>query len=368
MVEPHRPLRICFVSLRAYPLFNPECKEVFGGAEVDLYLLAVELAKDPDYEISFIVGDFGQLDGKCREGVKLYKSINVDKNMILQGRRLWSALKRADADIIMSESCSLNSFLQALFCQRFDRRFILRTSSSQECDGTYLCRHRLRAPFVTWAFQRAKPLITQNLSDAADLKRTLGLDSLVIANGTRLPQLEGSPRDVILWVARSAPSKQPEVFIEMARTVPEESFLMICPRAVEDKNYNELKRKADSVANLTFIEGVSYHQIGAYFQRAKAFVCTSLSEGFPNTYIQACQYSAPILTLQVNPDNFLNRYRCGLCAEGDCEKMPELLRQLISPETRAEMGVNARRYAEECHDINKIIQRYKTLFTASQEI
>ncbi len=362
MAESCSPLRICFISLRAYPLFNPECKEVFGGAEVDLYLLATELAKDADYQVSFVVGDFGQPDEEQREGVMLYKSIDVGKNMILQGRRLWKALRRADADIYMGEATSLNTFMQARFCRHYGRRFVFRTSHTHDCDGTYFRQHRLRGPFVAWALHQARPLLTQNYSDAADLKRTLGLDSLVIANGTRLPEKINTPRDKVLWVARSAAIKQPEVFINLAQAVPEESFLMICPRAVEDNAYEPLRRRAQSVPNLEFIEGVPYHDIGAYFQRAKAFVCTSLGEGFPNTYIQACQYGVPLLTLQVNPDGFLDRYHCGFCASGDRDKLPELLRQLLTPEISAAVSTNARRYAEDHHDIRRIVVSYKQIF------
>jgi hypothetical protein len=43
--EADQPIRICFIILRAYPIFNPDVKDVIGGAEVDLYLLATELAK-----------------------------------------------------------------------------------------------------------------------------------------------------------------------------------------------------------------------------------------------------------------------------------------------------------------------------------
>ena len=49
-----KPVKICFVVLKAYPLFNPDVKSNFGGAEVDSYLLATELAKDKNFEVSFI--------------------------------------------------------------------------------------------------------------------------------------------------------------------------------------------------------------------------------------------------------------------------------------------------------------------------
>ena len=49
------PLRVCFVNFFAYPLFNPAAGTSFGGAELQLYTLATELARDPGFAVSFLV-------------------------------------------------------------------------------------------------------------------------------------------------------------------------------------------------------------------------------------------------------------------------------------------------------------------------
>lgn len=49
-----KKIRVCFVAPKTYPIFNPATGNYFGGAEVDLYYLATELAKDNNFEISFI--------------------------------------------------------------------------------------------------------------------------------------------------------------------------------------------------------------------------------------------------------------------------------------------------------------------------
>ena len=101
---PDKSIRICFVSLKAYPLFNPSVETIFGGAEVDLYLLAAELAKDKNFEVSFVVGDYRQDPVEIRENVTLIKSVNVSKNLFLGSPKIWSALKKANADIYMGEA------------------------------------------------------------------------------------------------------------------------------------------------------------------------------------------------------------------------------------------------------------------------
>jgi glycosyltransferase involved in cell wall biosynthesis len=91
------------------------------------------------------------------------------------------------------------------------------------------------------------------------------------------------------------------------------------------------------------------------------------AEGFPNTYIQACKCATPILSLAVNPDNFLSKFKCGLCADGRMTEFEEDFNILLEPETNRRFGQNSRRYAEETHDIKKIIEIYKDLSSAHLE-
>jgi len=57
----------------AYPLYNPSCSGVFGGAEVYLYFLSRELAKKDGYRVKFFVGDYGQPDVEVIDRVTLVK-------------------------------------------------------------------------------------------------------------------------------------------------------------------------------------------------------------------------------------------------------------------------------------------------------
>jgi glycosyltransferase involved in cell wall biosynthesis len=137
---------------------------------------------------------------------------------------------------------------------------------------------------------------------------------------------------------------------------------MICRRATGDQKYGELVDRAKKVKNLQFLKRVHFDEMEDNFQRAKLFVCTSKGEGFPNTYVEACKHSTPILSLSVNPDNFLNRFNCGICAGDDWNKFSSQLGVLLDPKKRDEYGKNARRYAEQNHDITKIVEKYKEVF------
>jgi len=329
---------------------------------MDLYLLATELAKDKYFAVSFITADYGQAGTETFAGVRVIKSLDFKRNPLTCAIKVWRAMHIADAQIYFQEVASWGTFLVALFCTLHKRIFVYRTASQSECDGTYLRRHYFAGKAFRWSLRKAAQVMVQNETDQKDLKQTAGICSQVMACGHQLPILSDRKRDIILWVGRSAKIKRPELFIELAEQTPNERFTMICQRATGDRNYEELVGQAKKVKNLEFIKRVEFDEIENYFARAKFFVCTSKGEGFPNTYIEACKNGTPILSLNVNPDNFLNRFNCGICTDDDWERFVRQLRTMLESEKLREYGRNARKYAEQRHDIKNIINRYKELF------
>jgi glycosyltransferase involved in cell wall biosynthesis len=361
-ILPNNPIRVCFIILKSYPLFNPNVESRFGGAELDLYLLATELAKDKNFNISFVVGDYGQKPIEVHEGVTVFKSVNIDKNLFLGSWRIWRALRRANAHICVGKAFSLSMVLQAFFCKVNKRKYVYRTASAQECNGEYIRQHPLRGRAVIWAIRSAQKVLVQNDDDAKKLLETVNIHSEVIRNGHRLAPSSERPRNTILWTGRSALVKKPHRFLDLARQVPNRHFTMICQRSGGDERYDDLVEQAKQLDNLQFIPRVPFHDIDNYFQRAKVFVNTSDSEGFPNTFIQACSSATPILSLNVNPDTFLDKYNCGLSCDGDWQKFLDGLDFMLAEDRYMQLGQNARKYAEENHDIIKIAEQYKNCF------
>ncbi len=357
-----QPIRVCFIMLKAYPLFNQEIESLFGGAEVDFYNLSTELAKDPNYRVSFITADYGQKPIEVREGVTIIKSLDFNGNLAMPSLRLWRALRAADAQIYVRELCSAVTMGVALFCKCYGRKFVYRTASTVECDGTYLRENYLRGKAFVWSLRHADAVLTQNETDANNLSVITGAPVQVIRNAHRVHPIQQQPHDKVLWVGRSATVKRPELFLELAKLLPQIQFTMICQRADNERQYNKLVNKAKQIENLKFIPRVPFHKIHEYFQRAKVFVNTSDYEGFPNTFIQACNSATAILSLNVNPDNFLDKHNCGISCNGDWPLLVDSLRSLLEEDRCLKMGINGKKYVEEYHDVTKIIKKYKELF------
>jgi glycosyltransferase involved in cell wall biosynthesis len=219
----------------------------------------------------------------------------------------------------------------------------------------------------SWSLKKAKQVIVQNEIDKENLQRLMDVASIVIRNGQRLVKLGNRKRDTVLWVGRSSHLKRPELFITLAQSTPDEKFTMVCQEATGDENYEQLRAKAKDVDNLQFIEAVPFEQINDYFQQAKVFVNTSESEGFPNTFVQACNCATPILSLKVNPDDFINKHNCGISCDGDRRRMTDALKVMLTENYHIKLAESTRKYAEDHHDIKKIVETYKSLFSKLQK-
>jgi glycosyltransferase involved in cell wall biosynthesis len=356
------PIQVCFVAPKAYPLLNPACAATFGGAEVDLYLLGIQLAKDPAFQVSFVTADFGQAPQETRENVTVFKSLTFRENALWGAWKIWRAMKKANADIYFLEAASPGVPLAALFCLWNKKHLVYRTASVRECNGGWVREQGILGKSYVWGLRKAGAVITQNTKDQRNLLDTFNISSVVISNGLPILPVDHAAKDYILWAGRSEAVKGPLRFIELAKQSPQERFVMICPPATGDNNYENLKREAITVQNLTFSGKVPFGEIGGHFQKAKVLVNTSDSEGFPNTFVQAAAAGTAILSYAVNPDEFLTRYNCGLCCLADMEKLRQGLTFLLENNRYLEIGQNGRRYAEQTHDITKIIEQYKTIF------
>jgi glycosyltransferase involved in cell wall biosynthesis len=361
--NPRRPIKVCYIAPKAYPVFNPRVGNYFGGANVDLYYLSTEMAKDRDFESSFIVADYGQPDGVVIEGVKLVKALDFNKGPVSGMARTWQALKRADADIYMMKCASMGVPLVTMFCKLHHRIFVYRLASLFESDGTYARQNPVVGRLFNWSLRQAAVVFAQNAIDAENLSKTINISSRVIPNGHRLSLIKGQKRDTILWVGRDVRVKNPDRFLELAKAVPNEHFTIVCQTLNNDRHYKDLIEQAETIPNLQFVRHVPFDKINDYFQRAKVLVNTSDSEGFPNTFIQACNCGAAILSFNVNPDGFLDTHKCGLCCNGDAARLTYNMRFLLDGDRYVEFGAEARRYSETHHDITKIAGEYKSIFT-----
>ena len=90
--------------------------------------------------------------------------------------------------------------------------------------------------------------------------------------------------------------------------------------------------------------------IGAYLDKADAFVLSSFSEGMPNAILEAMAHAKPIVVTAIDGNNELvNEAQCGfLCEKQDEHDMAAYMIKVMemSPGEREQYGLNGRKYIE----------------------
>ena len=154
----------------------------------------------------------------------------------------------------------------------------------------------------------------------------------------------------LLWIGRCQRIKRPHLFLDLAEHLPESPCTMICSR--EDVPlWEEVSRRAATLANVTFLERVPYHGIQLYYDRSKLLVSTSEAEGVPNVMIQAAQGGCGIVALEGDPDGMIGRFSAGFSAGGDFGNLLEGVRRLLGdPDACRAAGVGAERILSEWLD------------------
>jgi len=367
------PIRVCFVLLRAYAVFRPEMKARFGGAEVQVYLLARELAKDPAFDVTVVSRDFGQPEEEWIEGVRQRK--------ISQGRPfvrglgaigkmrsaagLLSTLKSVDADIYVQRCAAVETGLVAHACRRAAKPFLHCVACDPDVDGRF---EKETAFWIRTAYRyglrNASQIVCQNAYQLQALAERFGKKGLSIPSACEATQRAAAHgRDSILWVSRAIPRKRPELLLELAAALPNEHFVAVLPSGPDKSLQQDILQRSKTLANIEVLSHVPYRDIASLFARAKIFVCTSEYEGFPNTYLQAMQHAVPIASMCVDPNGVLSREGAGATGAGDFQKFQaHVVRFLTDGDAHATAARAGLGYVRRNHDVAAVAERYKALF------
>lgn len=370
-----RPLKICLISLYAYKLFRPHDEKVppFAGSEVQQFQLGRALAQYSPHEVSFMVGDFYASQPRMellkmgKKKVELYKTVRCGRRIwgwdsLVDCFKLYRAMKKINADVYVLRGGGALTGTMAFLAKRvFNKRFIYSSAHDRDSNGEFFKTHSSPINFLfRYGLRHADFIVCQHGGQQEAFLQNLGLNAVVIRSMYPLPDSipPRSKRRTILWVSRLVDWKQPDVFVELARRFPHESFVMVTQSASAG-----FLARHHNIKNLSLVEAANFESMDEYFQRAKVFVNTSISEGFPNTFVQAAKNGTPILSLNVDPDSMLKLHRMGACAKGNFDQLVEELRTLLStPNGWEECSNHAHRYAKQHHSIQKNLARYLKLF------
>jgi len=340
-----------------------------GGAEVEQVSLGKELSS-LGQNVCFITYYYGHKQTENIHGisvVKAYSRAEVRKsNSFSKIKSIWHCLKKVNADIYFHEAGAIG-FLP-IFSDIRRKKFVHRIASDAVVLSKSLSgRHSFSENLITaFEIKKADAVIAQSEFQKRLLENRFKVESVVIKNGMPITQnpCEKSVPPVVLWVGSITKVKNPTLFVQLAKSLPNFHFEMVGGRTDDSELYENVTKAGEKLTNFKFHGFVPYPEINDYFKRASIFVNTSKIEGFPNTFIQAWAHFCPIVSLHADPDGIIQNEHIGFHS-GTFKKLILDVTTLLEDENlRKTMGRDGRNYVEEKHDIRKIVKQYIKTFNA----
>jgi glycosyltransferase involved in cell wall biosynthesis len=282
----------------------------------------------------------------------------------------WASLfERLGADVYMTRCAGGDVALMQRACRQLRRKFVYMVASEMDVSGTYARSSGRDGILFERGLRQADLVICQHDGQARLIKTIYRKQGRVMRSVCPMSVRAGRrhvDRRTVLWVARLEPLKQPELILELARRLPEETFVMVAPLAHRYRDYaTQIFEEARSLANLRLVPGLPFEDTAALFEDAKVLIHTSRLEGFPNTFLQAAACGTPIVSWSVNPEGMLERYGVGWCAQQNDGAFEAFVRRLCTtPALREAMGERGRQYVGRFHDPATVASEYRHLFQA----
>ena len=303
-------------------LFNNK-KSTFGGATVQLYNYALEMAKYHD--VYCLVGETEISDNERFNSLNILFTFSKNDGYLKRIVKFHKTLRSIGPDVVIQRGLTRISTFLALYCIIFKISYVFMFAHDREARGRFQRSNRFNQLYpllLCWA----RYLVVQNDFQQGSIPGIFKKKTFKIPSGYEIEKDFSFEKKGVLWVSRLEPWKRPELCIELAMKNPDIPFTMIAPIDPNDAEYGEsIHKMAKNIRNIRIIDFVCFTDIDKYFRSARVFLNTSEEEGFPNTFIQACKNRTPIVSLNVNPDGFISRFSAGIFCDGNFDKMNDAL-------------------------------------------
>jgi glycosyltransferase involved in cell wall biosynthesis len=333
-------MHICLVGLEVLSLLIPGYENYrTGGEQVQVSLLAKALSRK-GFKVSVVTLDYGQPQVCEHAGITIIKSYAPEAGLPVlrfihpKITKLWQALKMANADVYYTSCAGFQVGIIAHFCQKYGRKSVFRIAHDNDCEPTKLLIKTIRDKrLYEYGLRRQHRILAQSVQQQLALKQNYGVDSTVATMLVDSPDriYDWKERDIdILWVNNIRQFKRPDVVIQLANFLPDTTIHMI-GGPNEPALYQSIEAAATQRKNVVFHGPIPYHSIAPYYNRAKVFINTSDTEGFPNSYLQAWIRGTPTVVF-FDPDDVISQNHLGYRTDNLQEMASTITAMLTQPD------------------------------------
>lgn len=364
--------KICFINPSS--IFGD-----IGGAEVQIYILAMQMVQR-NWQVFYITApdqlpennDTGIEFISIRETGDIKKDVDlfieelqkIKPDYIYQrGRKLWTHYANAYRQ---SVKCKL-VFASSMDIDCFKHKFLFRTPNTlrELYARIKKWRYNMELDNITLkGMKDADLVLAQTYSQKNLLKKNLAIESKVFPNIHPRPTVSESSNErskpVVLWLARFQPWKQPEIFMKLAKTCKQLDCRFVMAGRLSNRKYEQqIKQAEKDLPDFKYLGSLPFKDTNKLLENVDLLINTSKKEeGFPNTYVQAWLRKVPVIALNFDPDNVIQKNKLGITAHNFKKLVDATTRFVRDPDYRKTIGKNAYHYAVREHSVHENIDRF----------
>jgi len=230
-------------------------------------------------------------------------------------------MARSYAPDILFQSCAgIQTGLMAFAARRLGIPFVHRIASNIDADGGFRAHvpPSGRTPF-RFGLRKADLIICQNDYQRDSMRERFPRKMLLqLGNMIEIPALPGglkprAQRSYVVWIGNFRFIKNLGLLNRLARRLPEIEFRVAGHEAENpDPETSAALASLKCLSNVRFLGYLNRAQVFSLLADAAALLCTSRSEGFPNTFLEAFATGTPVITpAGVDPNSMIALNKLG---------------------------------------------------------
>jgi glycosyltransferase involved in cell wall biosynthesis len=371
---------VVFYVPRIGPLLVSDASVQAGGAETQILLLARALARR-GVKVCLSVFDLAanglpqSIDGVAVSARPPYLA-HERFGKLREVRSIRRAIANVESDVVVVRMESPEVGVAALFSKLAGRRFVYSSASLSDfvrdpslvpwVDLSRLSRTGRNWRLFRLGVRLADEVVVQTDEQVRLYKaQSHRVPVLIRSIAEPAPQREDEPQ-AFLWIGRIVESKRAEVFVELARSLPNARFWMVAVPATDRADHTELmaalEGRAAGISNLELLPPRPRNELMVLVNRSVAIVSTSDFEGMPNTFLEGWARGVPAVAFAHDPDGVIERYRLGCFARGSLERLVALASSLWDERrNQGELAERCREYVLDHHSPEAVSARWVEL-------
>ena len=311
-----RRVNVCFIAHLSWGEMTGGHTGGFGGIQRQLALMARWFAAR-GHTVSLLTFDEGQPDEVVIDGIRVIKMCRSTEG--LPGARFfhprWSslvrAMRRADAEVYYQNTAECVTGQAALWCRLNGRGFAFSVANDWDCEPAAIQRMQRRERLLyIYGLRNADAVICQTRHQQELLRTIQRVQSVVIPMpsppiGVGYTPMSPDPEKLrVVWVGRVVEAKRLEMLLDLASLAPDITFEVAGAPTRATAYALAVMERAQSLPNVRMLGRVERDEIPGLYKGAACLCCTSVHEGFPNTFLEAWCQGIPVVST-FDPDGVI---------------------------------------------------------------